>query len=469
LSFLPTTVRARLTLWYSFWLCLPLVTLALASYLSFSNALVARTDGFLSDALAVFRNELMVERRQIPEVEEALRTTVREVRFRELEIVVLGEGDQAVASSSGNPGHLAELGRLSGAENREAVTATLSGPGGGLRVRVESLVLGDGHYTVAGLYPLAGVEETLQRIRRLFLVTIPLLILVAGIGAWFLARRSFRPMTAMAVRAAEISATTLHERLPVVADDELGDLARVLNDLLDRLEGAFDQQRRFVADASHELRSPTAILRSEADITLSRPHRTEAEYRDSLAIIRDAARRLGRVVDDLFLLARVDGGQPVMNVEPLYLDEVVRDTVWVVHSLAEEKGVTVELGESVEAPFRGDPDLLGRLFLNLLANGIKHTPSGGTVQVGVEAGAGEIRVRVVDPGPGVSPEARGQIFQRFFQVDSARARDGNTLTSGAGLGLAIGRSIAEMHGGRLELAESRPGRTEFVLTLPVQS
>jgi signal transduction histidine kinase len=182
--------------------------------------------------------------------------------------------------------------------------------------------------------------------------------------------------------------------------------------------------------------------------------------------MRDAARRLGRVVDDLFLLARVDGGQAVMKTEPLYLEDVVRDTVRMAGPLAEQKEVGIEIASSVEAPFRGDPDLLGRLLLNLLANGIKHAPSGGTIEVSLEAGDGQFLVRVVDPGPGIEKEVQSRIFERFFQVDSARTRDGNTLTSGAGLGLAIGRSIAQMHGGRLELAESRPGRTEFVLTLP---
>ncbi len=473
------SVRARLTAWYSFWLCVPLVAFAVLSYLSFSRALTERTDEFLDDALTVFENELMVERRQIPDVEEALRTTVHEVRFRDLDIMVMTGGWRLVAGSSSETGNRSGpvestkamgdgrvLETLQEMEAGGVSVSTLPTPGGGLRIRLQSLDLGEDRFTIAGVYPLASVENTLRRIRRLAFVTIPLLLLIAGVGGWFLARRSFRPMTAMASRAAEISATTLHERLPVVAEDELGALARVLNNLLDRLEESFERQRRFVADASHELRSPTAILRSEAEITLSRPHRTEEEYRDALAIMRDAARRLGRVVDDLFLLARVDGGQAVMNTEPLYLEDVVRDTVRVAGPLAEQKGVVLEVASTVEAPFRGDPDLLGRVLLNLLANGIKHTPSGGTIEVSLEAGDGQFLVRVVDPGPGIEKEVQSRIFERFFQVDSARTRDGNTLTSGAGLGLAIGRSIAQMHGGSLELAESKPGRTEFVLTLP---
>jgi two-component system OmpR family sensor kinase len=292
-------------------------------------------------------------------------------------------------------------------------------------------------------------------------------MVVAGTGGWFLARRSFWPVTEMADRAAEISASTLHERLPVVADDELGALARVLNGLLDRLERSFADQRRFMADASHELRSPTAILRTETDVTLSREHRTEAEYRESMIIVQDAAHRLSRVVDDLFLLARADGGHLVMQPNLLYLDEVVGDTVRAARPLAEQKGLRVEVSSTVDAALRGDTDLLGRLLLNLLDNAIRHSPEGGTVRVVMEDRGETVEVAVVDSGPGIPPEAQSHVFERFFRLDAARSRDGSNLTTGAGLGLAIGRRIAEMHGGRLDLTMSQPGRTEFRLTLPV--
>src|SRR5262249_30081953 len=147
----------------------------------------------------------------------------------------------------------------------------------------------------------------------------------AATGGYLLARRSLAPVASMAARAAAISASNLDERLPVGGGDELVGLARVMNDLLDRLERAFGQQRRFVADASHELRTPTAILRSEADITLSRPHREEAEYRESLGVMQDAARRLTRIVDDLFLLARADAGHLVPERQRMYLEDLVQE------------------------------------------------------------------------------------------------------------------------------------------------
>ena len=160
-------------------------------------------------------------------------------------------------------------------------------------------------------------------IRRMLASPFPLLILVAAVSGWFLAQRSLAPVGSMATHAAEISATNLHERLPVSGGDELVRLAQVINDLLDRLKRSFEQQRRFMADASHELRTPTAIVRTEADVTLSREHRGESEYRESVAIMRDASRRMTRIVDDLFLLARADAGHLVLRRAPIYLEEVV--------------------------------------------------------------------------------------------------------------------------------------------------
>jgi len=476
MGLVPKSVRARLTLWYTVVLIIPLVAFAVVSYLFFAQALGGKTDAFLRDALTVFDNELRVERRLIPEVQEAIRTTVMEVRFRDLDIVVLDEDGAVVASSEMAQAHMHPGGPHIGTEIVEALRAreaagtrahTIDVLDATYRVRVQPLEMGERSFTLAGVYPLADVEQTLRSIRNLFFVAIPLLVAFAGTGGWVMARKSLSPISAMASRAAEISARTLHERLPVAVDDELGRLAYVLNDLLNRLDQSFSQQRRFMADTSHELRSPTAIIRSEADVTLSREHRTEAEYRESMEVIQNAARRLTRVVDDLFLLARSDSGHLVLHSVPMYLDEVLRDTMRVVHPLADKKDVVLELSETVEAPFHGDPDLLGRLFLNILDNAIKHSPRAATVQVAMAATDTYVEVRIVDNGPGIPSEAQSRIFERFFQVDAARSRTDSALTSGAGLGLAIAQRIAEMHGGRLHLASSLPGRTEFFVALPV--
>jgi signal transduction histidine kinase len=247
--------------------------------------------------------------------------------------------------------------------------------------------------------------------------------------------------------------------------DELGTLATTFNGLLDRVSDALDQQRRFMADASHELRTPTAIIRTEAEVTLSRDRNTD-DYRTSVVVMRDAARRLTRIVDDLFLLARTDSGHLVPRRDTLHLEEIVQDAVRGVRHLAEQQGATVRLGSIVEAPIEGDADLLGRLILNLLDNAIKYSPNGGTVDVEMRRISGSYVIDVTDVGPGIPESVQGKIFERFFRADSARGREEANAISGAGLGLAIARRIAELHGGSLMLETSRPGMTRFRATLP---
>lgn len=437
----PATLRGRLTLWYTIVLGVPLVAFAEIGYLTFASALHQRTEGFIGEALTAFTRELAAERRVHDSSEEAVRTTVAEVRFRDLRIEVRDASGRLIAVSEEG--------------------------GGGARRVVERDVTVDGDpYHVRASYPQADEEAVLERIRVVFLLAVPILLVCAGTGGFFLASRGLRPVGDMAARAMEISASTLHERLPVSGGEELTGLARVVNALLDRLEAAFEQQRRFMADASHELRTPTAIVRTETEVTLSRPHRDEAEYRASLEVVQDASRRLTRIVDDLFLLARADAGHLPVRREPLYLEEVVHDGTRGVLHLAAQRGVTVELHELAQAPMQGDPDLLGRLLLNLLDNAIKHSPHGGVVEVRMApVGPDRCAVSVVDHGPGIPVEAQDRIFERFFGVESARDRGGPT--SGAGLGLAIAKRICELHGGTLELVESRPGRTEFRFTLPI--
>ncbi len=474
----PKSVRARLTLWYTIVLSVPLVAFALTSYIIFERTLRSRTDAFNRDALAVFARELLAERRLTPMMDEAVRATVRDVRFRDLDVVVLDDSGRVVSMSAplsddtevrhALPTDSAALFAVLRARGPARTwSTTVATERGHYRVSAQPHQVADQEYVLAAVYPLTEVEATLRRIRDFFFIAIPLLIAVAAAGGYFLAKRSFTPVSAMASRAAEIGAATLHERLPIAADDELGTLARVLNQLLDRLEESFAQQRRFMADASHELRTPTAIMQAEADVTLARDARSQDEFRESMVIVQNAARRLTQIVDDIFLLARSDAGSLVSQSHDLYLEDVVQETSRAVRPIAEQRGVRVTLGHVVEAPFRGSADLLGRVLLNLLDNAIKHSPADGCVEVSMSRSDGWYNINVVDSGPGIPAESQQRIFERFFRVDSARVRAEDSATSGAGLGLPIARRIAEMHGGRLDLVSSRPGETVFRVRLPV--
>jgi heavy metal sensor kinase len=441
----PSSLRARLTLWYTVLLGLPLIVLAVGTYLVFSRALEGRTTRFTNDALTAFSRELVAERRATLSAREAIRSTVEEVRFQDLRIAVRDTTGVLVARTDEHD--------------------DIAGP---TRSFTQPIVVGGERFTLTGTYPIRETQALLSRLRTTFVIAIPLLLLFAATSGFFLAKRSLAPVAAMAAQAAKITESNLHERLPVEGGEELVGLAKVVNELLDRLEQSFAQQRRFVADASHELRTPTAILRAEADVTLARPHREEAEYRASMDVMRDATRRLTRIVDDLFLLARADAGHLVVHMKPVYLDEIVDDAVRGVRSVAEARGLRVELQHLVDSPLQADEDLLGRVLLNLLDNAIKYANPDGLIEVTLTRQSETYVVSVIDSGPGIPLDAQAHVFERFFRVDAARSRSESAsegATSGAGLGLPIARRIAELHGGRLDLVESRAGRTEFRLIL----
>lgn len=444
----PATLRARLTLWYTIVLGVPLVAFALLDYFVIATALRDGTERFIGEALTAFTRELGAERRVHGDPIATIATTVAEVRFQDLRIEV-----------------------RDGAGNVIAVSERTSAPPD-WRVVERTIDVDGGNYLLIGAYPRRDEEAVLERMRTVVLLSVPIMLAFAATGGYFLAKRGLQPVSAMADRAAEISASTLNERLPVAGGQELTGLARVVNALLDRLEDSFAQQRRFMADASHELRTPTAIVRTEAEVTLARAPREEPEYRASMEVVQDAAHRLTRIVDDLFLLARADAGQLEMHITGLYFEEVVHDATRAVAHLAAARGVTVVLHQLVQAPMQGDADLLGRVLLNLLDNAIKFSPAGGTVDVAMSGGLPDRDTAVVtveDHGPGIPPDSHARIFERFYRVDGSEPVPAEQAHSGAGLGLSIARRIAELHGGQLELRRSEPGRTVFAVTLPVEA
>jgi two-component system, OmpR family, sensor kinase len=228
------------------------------------------------------------------------------------------------------------------------------------------------------------------------------------------------------------------------------------------------------------LRTPVSIMRGEADIALSQETRSPEDYRGALEVVRAEGRRLSRIVNDLFLLARADAGQQPLTRGELYLDELVSDCVRAVRSLALVRSVTLRCtmdppmsaeadrveGTPPEHAYRGDEELLRRLLVNLLDNAIRHAPAGSTVEVDLMSDARGHRLLVIDSGAGIPPEARAHVFERFYRADASHTRDTESETGGAGLGLAIARWVAEAHGGSLTLIESRPGRTVFDAWLP---
>lgn len=476
----PDSVRWRLTLWYSLVLAAILGVFAVGSFEVLRRVLDGRSDRFLEEARDAFVEELRTERAEATAMAPAIEAALRDFQFRDVMFAVFDSANrmagvsaraQDVDSVSSPAVDLQALATRIASE-REAAPRLLTLPDGegGYRVAVRSVRLTGAPYTVAAVQDQHQLREVLEMVGGAYLLAIPILLLLSGAGGYFLAERALSPVTAMSRRAREISATNLHERLPVTNPrDELGELATVVNGLLARVEASFEQQRRFVADASHELRTPTAIIRAESEIALARDSRAEPEYREALRVVQDAGHRLSRIVDDLFLLARADAGHRPLQSGLLYLDELVADAVRAMQGLATPRSIRLDLEPMPEAPFMGDAELLGRMVLNLLDNAIKYSPRGATVTVTVARTPRHYEMRVVDEGPGIPADAQPHVFERFFRVDKARSRGDRSAMSGAGLGLAIARWVALAHGGTVELVRSTAAGTEFLVTLPADA
>jgi signal transduction histidine kinase len=265
----------------------------------------------------------------------------------------------------------------------------------------------------------------------------------------------------MATRAAGLAATGIDDLGPPVRDDELGRLTRAFNGLVARLRAAHETQRQFMADASHELRSPVSVIRVAADVALSRDHRDEAEYREALTMTATQSKHLTTLVDDMLLLARADAGGYPLRLVDLRLRDVIDECCRAISMLAADRHISVRSSIADDVSVIGDEQLLRRLIVNLLQNAVQHTPAGGSVSLDVQADARDVRIRVTDSGPGIADDDRARIFERFVQLDASRR------SSGAGLGLTIARWIAEAHGGTLNVESTSPQGSTFCLALAV--
>jgi heavy metal sensor kinase len=307
---------------------------------------------------------------------------------------------------------------------------------------------------------MATVDRSVRAVLVLLLVAGPAALLATALGGWWLARRALRPIERMTARAAAIDLDRIEDRLVVPrSGDEVAHLATTLNAMLDRIGHGVEEQHRLVADASHELRTPLAAMRSEIDVSL-RADALPPAARRVLESAREEVDRMTRTVDDLLVLASLDEGRLELLVEPLDLHDVVARAVASLGALARTRGVSLSV-DGPPAMAVGDPDRLGQAVRNMVENAIKFSPEGGEVVVTTWAADGEVGVTVCDEGPGVAPEVRERIFDRFFRADPARTRS----TGGGGLGLAISREIALAHAGRVWVDDAGARGSAFSLAL----
>jgi two-component system, OmpR family, sensor kinase len=480
------SVRIRLTMWYAAMMAVVLVALSVITYFIFWQSTVQRTDANLAELSDAFLTTLKAEMSDVigPDpVKLAGLTAIAEHRFQDHVFAILDWGGKIIVSSQevSAVGAVQEagIGKLLTSNSFLRFVEAASGPERFFgRVRdgeahyrgfARHFELDGKKYELVILQSLRQQEVMLEGVTETFAWVIPISLLLASASGYFLARKSLAPVVAMSSQAGKIGAENLHERLVVQNEkDELGRLALSFNDLLDRLGQSFERQKRFMADASHELRTPVAILRGESEVALSKEFRAPEEYRESLKTLHHESQRLTRIVEDLFTLTRADAGQCPLQLSGFYLDELVGECVHSARTLAKAKRIGLSCGKMSESPVQADESLLRRMILNLLDNAIKYTPEGGTVSVSCERVGSEYALSISDTGIGVPEDLRSRIFERFVRADKARSRSGDD-GGGAGLGLSISRWIAEAHQGRLELTRSNAQGSTFTAYLPVDA
>ncbi|HWR10453.1 MAG TPA: HAMP domain-containing sensor histidine kinase [Rectinemataceae bacterium] len=301
-------------------------------------------------------------------------------------------------------------------------------------------------------------------------MAIVLMLAAAMLSGIWLAKRSMKPVSQIARTAKSIGEGDLSRRIRLGTNDELGEISSVFDEMLDRLEASFARQKRFVADAGHELRTPLSIIMLETERSLT-SKRSQEEYRQSLSSIRAEGVFMSKLVEDLLTLARADGGGIKDSWKPVDLADVVLEAVEHYAPVAAAKGAKLSVGELPEVLVFGDRKALVTVVGNLLDNAVKYgRGEGGRVGIRLESRDGVGRILVSDDGLGISPDKIGKIFDRFFRADEART-EGDGVPAGSGLGLAIAKATVDAHGGRIEV-ESEAGTgtgTEFLVTLPLNT
>ena len=302
---------------------------------------------------------------------------------------------------------------------------------------------------------LQDVNETVGTVDRLLIIGVPMVLLAVGVTSWLVMGRALHPVEAMRAEVAEITAHDLSRRVPEpTVDDEIGRLARTMNEMLGRLQSAADRQRRFVADASHELQSPLATVRTTLEVGLADADGTD--WPTTVNDVLDEQERMERLVQDLLFVARADERRNPVGEELVDLDDLVLDEALRVRSRGR---VRVNLARLSGGQVAGDADQLLRVIRNLLGNAERHART--TVDVGLRTHDSAVELLVSDDGDGIPPADRTRVFERFTRLDNARARS----QGGAGLGLAIAKEIVDAHGGTITVLDSAQG-TRIAVRLP---
>src|ERR1700693_1684531 len=452
-------IRVRLTAWYSLILALSIGVSGSIAYFAMSHSIKAAIDAGLRHRLDGIRTIIA---RTAPQGRDAIADELNE--YDE------GQGGRGLVSVTDENGGVLYASAGMAALNtpdervREAKPFYANLHGDEFRVLRERINVAGKTYDIEIAIYTEDFERATDRFQKVLYSIAPAFLLLAALGGYWISRRALAPVEKIIGDARRIGVTSFSERLTVSrTGDELESLAETLNEMLARLDASYQRVIQFTADASHELRTPISVMRTNAEITLRKP-RTESEYREALSGILVEAETLSRLVEQLLDLARADSGAAALAAVRVNLSEALAKAYRQARVLAESKQLKITAKIPIEPMWvQGDAAALERLFLIFLENAVKYTPSGGTVDVRLSSLERTAIAEIRDTGIGIAAKDISHIFERFYQADPSRSRD----NGGRGLGLAIGRWIAQSHGGDITVESELAKGSSFQIRLPL--
>jgi heavy metal sensor kinase len=451
----PRSVRFRLTLWYVTVLAGIVVAFSGGVYYFVRQSLFAQLDGQLSHDAAILGG--MAAEREFEEADDL--TEVEQERLIDY-FRFQRDGQLPFRSQAWQRAGLETAAR----QGEGAAPRTVEGAAGEpfRLLSATSIGPGDTSYAVSVARPEYPLREDLSRLRLILAMGLPVAFALAVAGGLFLAGRALSPIQAMAAKARSITADSISERLPVDnPDDELGQLAVVFNDMLSRLQNAFERLRQFTADASHQLRTPLTVIRSVGEVNLRREH-DAAAYREAIESILEEADRLARLTENLLMLARLESGPAPRADAPTDISALVNEAVDCLRVLAEEKDQTIRLSLEPDTRAPVDRFMIRQAVINILDNAIRYSPPGSMIFVALSRQEpGHFRISIEDEGPGIPVEERSRIFERFYRMPGSTGAGGD----GAGLGLSIAQRAVERNGGHIDVRESGRGGSIFCIVV----
>ncbi|WP_406697421.1 ATP-binding protein [Singulisphaera sp. Ch08] len=451
----PASIRIRLTTWYGTLLMVTIAGLGIAIYILMAQSLLKRVDAMLD-----FEFEEAAERLTAGQPAEGL--TSAPAAFHESYLLrILASDGRILAQSPSLHGKAIPVPRVESGDPPTSHLSTRLGALGPCRVVTGNIGSDAGHRIVQIATPLDSYEGELKELRVVLWTILPAGLVVATIGGYWLAGRVLAPVGRMTEAARRISAANLGERIEVATPgDELGRLAITLNAMLDRIDRAFVATRRFTADAAHELKTPLASIRAEAEVSLL-SRRSPDDYEETLRSIVEETERLSRLTDRLLLLSCEDSGARLPR-QLIWLDETVQAAIHHAAEAASHARISLRVETLTCVEVEGDHDMLRQVFDNLIDNALKYTPAGGVVTVRGRCDNEHAIVEVCDTGIGIPEVALSRVFDRFYRVDASRSR----RTGGTGLGLSIAKAVVERHGGTAEATSILGQGSTFRILLP---